>query len=87
MLRVVGDAMPQIWEQYSKGGRIWDTYKVYKLEAEKYFLARKRNPSFFEAAVAIDTMCLCQLRLLSNVTPTRLKVSLLCKTWPLISRG
>lgn len=39
---------------------------------EMYFLAQKRKPKFVPADEAVAAICVCRLRLLSNL-PTRLK--------------
>ena len=44
---------------------------VYRFKEKKYLRARKRNPSFLAADVAIEVMCPCQLRSCSKATPTR----------------
>lgn len=53
-------------EQYSRLCRIWQTYELYKLERERYSIARKSNQRFLAVDLARSATYLCQFTLLNK---------------------
>src|SRR5215831_6147818 len=71
---VVLGAAPQMWEQHSKVGLIWDLYRMKRFSEEKYFRHLNKNRSFLEASLAsAERNISCQIRLSAMLTPTNIK--------------
>ena len=85
--RVDFGAPPQMWEQYSKEGRIWDLYIDRRWEDEKNPRALARKPSFWDACSAREWMWAFQVRLNERERPNYVREAEVSSSSPFMKTG